>query len=140
MSIPLTLTVLVIILEAAMLCCRLACMNEMVLTITCLASSSSFSSYFLPSGLVPRREKTAYPTPLKGVYPHPLQCGDGSCVNIEHKANPVGFLHALIHSPVPSVKTLVQPIEPQEVPLHVLQGARKPLYMFSTSSILLNWR
>jgi len=49
MSIPLMLTVLVRILEAALLCCRLALMNEMILTMSCSASSSSsFSSSPLP--------------------------------------------------------------------------------------------
>jgi len=49
MSIPLMLTVLVRILEAALLCCRLAVMNEMLLTMSCSASSSSsFSSSPLP--------------------------------------------------------------------------------------------
>jgi len=73
MSIPLVPTVLVKILEAAMLCSRLAWMKEMVLTITHSASSSSsFTSYFFPSGLAPRREKMACPTPLKGLHLNPF--------------------------------------------------------------------
>ena len=57
MPIPLTLTVLVIIPEAAMLCCRLACIKEMVLTITVGLFLLLFSfPYCFPSGLAKKEE------------------------------------------------------------------------------------
>ena len=67
-SIPLPPTVLVKMLEAATLCCRLAWIKEMVHTTSCLATSSSslLSAYLPSSGLTPRGVKIASPTLLKG--------------------------------------------------------------------------
>ena len=54
--------------QAAMLCCRLACMKEIVLKIFCAAASSSYFCSFFPSGLTPRLENVACPTPMNGLH------------------------------------------------------------------------
>ena len=57
---------------------------------------------------------------------HPLQRHDWCCVYTEHKADPFGFLLALIDPPMAGVQSLVQPTKPLKIAPRILHRARKP--------------
>jgi hypothetical protein len=66
----------------------------------------------------------AHPTERPPI--QPLQRGDRCSINTKHNADPVWFLAALIYSPIPSVQTPIQLMEPREILLCIFHGAQKP--------------